>query len=211
MWIKICGITRLEDAMAAARFGADAVGFVFEDGARGVTAEEARRIAEALPERTQKVGVFSDAPLEQVRQAAEYCGLDLVQLEGSEGYEYCSELDGRAMKALEVGGPIDVARATRYAQEADCTALVLTRADKAPPVPVPGGAWGLLGLLEGSPRVVISGDIGPDDVADVVASAKPYGVDASTSLEAAPGVKDPVLMYRFIEQARKAAYKASGD
>ncbi|MHB8896930.1 MAG: phosphoribosylanthranilate isomerase [Candidatus Geothermincolia bacterium] len=212
MWVKICGITRLEDAVSAARFGADAVGFVFAKSPRRVTPDAAREIAHEMPDGPAKVGVFVDCPLEEVIAIAEHVRLDMVQLHGDEGYEYCSALGGRAIKAMRVGGTIDIARATRYAQEGACDALLLDAFDPSRN----GGTgrtfdWKMVKLIEGSPRVIIAGGLGPANVGEAVKMARPYGVDASSGIEKSPGVKDPVLMYKFIEKARKADYEVSNS
>lgn len=210
MWVKICGITRIEDAVSAARFGADAVGFVFAESPRRVTPEVARAIGCEMPDGPARVGVFVDTPLDEVRAIMDHCGLDAAQLHGDEDYEYCSGLRGRAIKALRVNGTLDIARATRYAQEGDCEALLLDGFDPGKR----GGTgrsfdWKMVRLIEGKPRLIIAGGLGPDNVADAVKTARPYGVDCSSGIEIAPGVKDPVLMYRFIEKARKADYEVS--
>lgn len=212
MWVKICGITRIEDAVSAARFGADAVGFVFADSPRRVTPSAAREITRGMPDGPARVGVFVDCPLEEVRAIVDYCGLDAVQLHGDEGYEYCAALGGHAIKALQVNGTLDIARATRYAQEGACEALLLDGFDSRKR----GGTgrtfdWKMVRMIEGKPRVIIAGGLSPASVADAVKTARPYGVDVSSGIEIEPGVKDPVLMYRFIEKARKADYEVSSD
>lgn len=207
MWVKICGITRLEDAVAVARFGADALGFVFAESPRRVTPDEARAISLEV-EGPAKVGVFVDTPMEEVRSIVRYCGLDLVQLHGSESAEYVHALGLDAIKALRVNGSLDIARATRYAQECSCRALLLDGFDTGKA----GGTgrtfdWKLVRLLEGKPRVIIAGGLNPRNIAEAVKTARPYGVDVSRGVESSPGIKDPVLLYRFIEMARKADYE----
>jgi phosphoribosylanthranilate isomerase len=210
MWVKICGITRIEDAVSAARFGADAVGFVFAESPRRVTPDEAQKICRDMPDGPARVGVFVDSPVEEVREISSYCGLDLVQLHGDEGHDYCSALGEKAIKALRVNGTLDIARATRYSQEGDVEALLL---DGFHPGKRGGTGstfdWRMVRLIEGGPRLIIAGGLRPENVAELVKIARPYGVDASSGIEKAPGVKDPVLMYRFIENARKADYEVS--
>ncbi|MBU4194215.1 MAG: phosphoribosylanthranilate isomerase [Actinobacteria bacterium] len=92
MWVKICGINRLQDAVAAYRFGADAIGFIFADSPRRVTPDEAREISRRAPWGPSRVGVFVDSTLDEVRRTVEYCGLDLVQLHGHEDEEYCESV-----------------------------------------------------------------------------------------------------------------------
>ncbi len=211
MWVKICGITRLEDAVSAARFGADAVGFVFADSPRRLTPDAAREISRKMPDGPARVGVFVDSPLEEVRRIARHVRLDILQLHGSEDYEYCAALGGGAIKALRVNGTPDIARATRYAQKGACAAILLDGFDPSRH----GGTgrtfdWKRVKLLEGRPRLILAGGLEPDNVADAVKTARPYGVDVSSGVESSPGIKDPVRMYRFIEKARKADYKVSG-
>jgi phosphoribosylanthranilate isomerase len=206
MWVKICGITRLEDAECAARFGADAVGFVFAGGPRKITPEQARDIAGRMPSGPVKVGVFSDSPIVEVRDTAHYCGLDLVQLHGDEDPDYCGLLGDTAIKAISVKGQLDFVRAGRY----DCHALLFDvcksgRGDSDRPFD-----WRMLRLLDPGKRVIVAGGLSPDNVAAAVREGRPFGVDVSSGVESSPGVKDPVLMYRFIERARKADYEVDG-
>ncbi len=211
MWVKICGITRLEDAVTAARFRADAVGFVFAESPRRVTLQAAREIARSMPKGPLKVGVFVDSPIEEVRDVARYCGLDLLQLHGNESYEYCRSLGESAIKAIGVNGSLDIARVNRYARVGNCEVVLLDAIDSGKQ----GGTgrsfdWSLVRLLERSPKVILAGGLRPDNVADSIRTARPYGVDVSSGVESSPGVKDPVLMYKFIEKARKADYEVNG-
>ncbi len=196
MWIKVCGITRLEDAVSAARFGADAVGFVFDGGDRSISPDEARDIARRMPAGPAKVGVFSGASASEVARTAEYCGLDLVQLRGGEDEEYCRELGDMVIKTVEVEDTLDVIRARRY----PCRALVLDGYGCA------SMDWKRVRALKPGHPVIISGELNPGNVGRAVKEVAPYGVDVCAGVESEPGVKDPVLMYRFIEKARKADY-----
>ena len=207
MWVKVCGITRLEDAVAAARFGADAVGFVFAESPRMVTPEEAGEISRRMPDGPAKVGVFVNSPVEDVNRVVRRCGLDLVQLHGDEDPAYCEELGGIAIKALRVDGALDVALAKQY----HCHALLLDGYDRGRR----GGTgktfdWTTVRLLDGRRRVIVAGGLGPDNVGRAIEAARPYGVDASSGVESEPGRKDAVLMYRFIENARRADYEVNG-
>lgn len=207
MWVKICGITRLEDALYAARFRADAVGFVFADSPRRITPDQARSITGRLPEKPARVGVFVDSPLEEVVEITDYCGLDLVQLHGDEDPSYCEKLGGSAVKAIPVNGSFDLGRAEEYA----CDTLLLDAKSGS----ARGGTgrsfdWKKARLLDGGRRVIVAGGLSPDNVAEAVGIARPYGVDVSSGVEVGPGIKDPVLMYRFIEEARLADYALRG-
>lgn len=210
MWVKICGITRLEDAVSAARFGADAVGFVFAPSPRRVSTEQAARIARQMPAGPARVGVFVNESLERVQEVIEMCGLDMVQLHGDEPSEYCRALNGKAIKALRVNGSLDMVRATEYSVDGGCAALLLDGYDPEKR----GGTgktfdWKIVHLIGGKPRLIVAGGLTPANVGSAVRIARPYGVDVSSGVEKEPGVKDAVLMYKFIEQARKADYEVN--
>ncbi len=207
MWVKICGITRLEDAVEAARFGADAIGFVFAESPRWVSPDLARDISRRTPDGPAKVGVFVDSPVEEVLETVRYCGLDLVQLHGDEDEDYCAKLGDIAIKAIRVNGSVDVARARSY----PCHALLFDGFDREKR----GGTgktfdWTVLRLLDDKRRIIVAGGLTPDNVGKAVKAARPYGVDVSSGIEKEPGIKNPVLMYRFIEKARRADYEVNG-
>jgi phosphoribosylanthranilate isomerase len=213
MWIKICGITRLEDALSAARFGADAVGFVFADSPRRVSPVQARDIAGEMPGRPARVGVFVDSPPEEVLRIAEYCGLDLVQLHGNEDAEYCDALGDRAIKALRVAEKADLLKVRDYR----CRAVLLdgyAKTTNSGNGNGGGGAgidWKMLRVIKSGRPVIVAGGLQPGNVAAAVKETHPYGVDVSSGVESAPGIKDPVLMYEFIERARKADYEVNDN
>lgn len=213
MWIKICGITRLEDALSAARFGADAVGFVFADSPRRVSPVQARDIAREMPGRPARVGVFVDSPPEEVLRIAEYCGLDLVQLHGNEDTEYCDALGDRAIKALRVAEKADLLKVRDYR----CRAVLLdgyAKTANSGNGNGGGGAgidWKMLRVIKSGRPVIVAGGLQPGNVAAAVKETHPYGVDVSSGVESAPGIKDPVLMYEFIERARKADYEVNDN
>ncbi|HEY5532997.1 MAG TPA: phosphoribosylanthranilate isomerase [Candidatus Anoxymicrobiaceae bacterium] len=206
MWIKICGITRLEDAISAARFGADAVGFVFADSPRRVRPEVARRISREMPRGPSRVGVFVDSPPDLVRGIVEYCELDLVQLHGAEDAGYCETLGELAIKAVRVKDRSDILRVRDYS----CPALLLDGYYTS----VTGGRsrdWTMLKVVKPHGHLIIAGGLDPGNVAGAIKDLHPYGVDVSSGVESAPGVKDPVLMYKFIESARKADYEVNDN
>lgn len=206
MWIKICGITRLEDAEAAARFGADAVGFIFAESPRKISPRQAAGISRSMPPGPARVGVFMNHPLEEVTETAEYCGLDMVQLHGEEDERYYSALCAGVdvIKAVRVNGWADLARIRSY----PCHSLLVDgygsngegRFD-----------WRLLSLLPREMRLIIAGGLNPENAGEAIRLLRPYGVDVARGVETAPGVKDPVLMYRFIERARKAEREVTGN
>jgi phosphoribosylanthranilate isomerase len=212
--VKICGIARPEWAVAASEAGADAVGFVFAESPRRVTPEAAAAIVRALPPWVTPVGVFADEPAERVAEVARAVGLGAVQLHGDEPPECLRDLGSlKVIKALRVGSPEDLeaARAWRRAAER------LGRPPDAYLVDarVPGGPRGGTGRTadwssarrlaeEGFRPLILAGGLGPENAAEAVRAVRPWGVDGSSALESAPGVKDPARIRAFIEAVRKA-------
>jgi len=206
--VKICGITNLEDALAAAEAGADLLGFVFyPPSPRYVTLERAREIIAALRQSVGAVrepplltvGVFVDEELSRVREAIWKCDLDYAQLHGGEPPAYVAALGGRAIKALRVRSAADVERLGAY----QAAAYLL---DAYHPTK-PGGTgevwdWGLAVAAKRYGPVILAGGLTPDNVAQVVRRVWPYGVDVSSGVESAPGEKDHDKMRRFVAAVR---------
>jgi len=202
--IKICGITNEKDALAAARFGADALGFIFAPSPRRILPEKARQIIKALPPMVQTVGVFVDEDLGEVSLVAEMCGLDILQFHGSESAEYCDSLDRRVIKAVRLRNRQDLKILAKYDGVVHALLLDTYVPDKL------GGTgmsfnwqWAVEARKYG--RIILAGGLNPENVAAAISIAKPYGVDASSSVEHSPGVKDHEKMAQFIERAHKSA------
>jgi indole-3-glycerol phosphate synthase/phosphoribosylanthranilate isomerase len=204
--VKICGITSVEDAVMAVAAGADAVGLVFWPGSpRAVDVATARAIAAALPPFVLRVGVFVDAPPEEMRRVADEVGLDMVQLHGSEPPEAVSRAPRRAVKAVRVGPGFRPEEALRY--DGAAAALLLdTRVDGDGR---PGGTgrtfdWSLVRpVREGtSSFVILAGGLTPENVGEAIAAVRPDAVDVSSGVESAPGKKDPAKVRAFIEAVR---------
>ena len=202
--IKICGITNEKDALAAARFGADALGFIFAPSPRRILPEKARQIIKALPPMVQTVGVFVDENLGEVSSVAELCGLDILQFHGSESAEYCDSLDRRVIKAVRLRNRQDLKILAKYDGVVHALLLDTYVPDKL------GGTgmsfnwqWAVEARKYG--RIILAGGLNPENVAAAISIAKPYGVDASSSVEHSPGVKDHEKMAQFIERAHKSA------
>jgi phosphoribosylanthranilate isomerase len=195
--VKICGLCDSDGAQAAVEAGADLLGFHFCRSDRRVTPEAARAIVDALSLRPTIVGVFIDQDADEVRQIAEFVGLDLLQLHGSEpvGYDAGRPL----MKVLKVkDGRIPDAGAWP-----DPIMLDSWSADQR------GGTgqtwdWESARDLLGSRRVFIAGGLQPGNVSKVVTTFKPYGVDVSSGVESALGVKDPDKVRAFVHAVRIA-------
>ncbi len=203
MIVKICGITNLEDALAAVEAGADALGFNFyRRSPRYVGPEEARRIVAGLPPSVMKVGVFVNwGGPEEVARVADEVGLTAVQLHGDESPEYCRALRGRfVIKAVRAGRDFEPESVLEY--EADAILLdAFSDAER--------GGTGLVvdwavarRVRELVPNLFLAGGLGPENVGAAIGAVGPYAVDACSRLESAPGRKDPALVRAFIAAAR---------
>jgi phosphoribosylanthranilate isomerase len=188
MLVKICGITRLDDAEAAVAAGAGAIGFVFwPESPRFIDPYRARAIRCRLPPFVTAVGVFVNQPLEHVIGVASLVRLGAVQLHGDESSEYASRISTPVMKAVPVGVPgID----PTAAWPAEMTLLL----DVHDPVKRGGTGrridWAAARQVATARRVLLAGGLTPDNVAEAVAQVRPFGIDVSSGVERAPGVKD---------------------
>ena len=177
--IKICGITRLEDALLAADLGADALGFIFAESPRQVIPETAREIISLLPPFVNSVGVFVDEEQESVREIAAYCKLDLVQLHGNESSGYCKALDLKALKVIRVKDEKSIESMASY--RGTVQGFLLDTYVKG----LPGGTgktfnWELAKQAKKYGPVILSGGLNPDNICEAIEKVKPYGVDISS-------------------------------
>jgi len=192
--IKICGITRPGDAEAAVAAGADLLGFVFRPGTpRALVVEHVSWVREVRGAET--VGVFLDAPLDEILNVRKRLGLDWVQLHGDEPDAYLDVLGRQVIRRVGVGHVVDWDRVALLAER--CLPLFDPGAGG-------GVAWGWESLAGGPAglRFGLAGGLTPDNVGDAVRSAQPFLVDVSSGVESAPGIKDPSKVSRFIATAR---------
>ena len=206
MKVKVCGMTRLEDARLACELGASAVGFVFWDRSpRRIDPRAAAEITSALPAGALAVGVFVDAPVERICELVDRVGLGAVQLHGDEPEEQMRRLPAEVtlIKALSVRSPADVETALGLPDR--FTVLL----DVHDPVRRGGTGrtvdWTLAAEVARRRRTFLAGGLGPDNVAEAIAAVRPYGVDASSRLEASPGIKDPAKLRTFLTAAGATA------
>ena len=204
MKVKVCGITRLSDALLASDLGASALGFVFwERSPRAVDPESAARIAGRIPADVAPVGVFVDASPAWVRGVVRRVGLAAVQLHGGEAVEDWRGLPARVIKALAVRSQSDVEAALRL--PAHVTVLL----DGHDPVRHGGTGrtvdWTLAAAVARRRRTFLAGGLRPENVSAAIAAVGPYGVDASSGLEASPGVKEPARLRAFFAAVRTRA------
>lgn len=200
--IKICGITRVEDGLAAAAAGADAIGLVFyPKSPRYVLAEQAAAIVAALPPFVDVVGLFVNATSEFVHETLAQVPIGLLQFHGNEDETYCRQFDRPYIKAARVRPELDL---VQYAASFESARALLLDAF----VEGYGGAghvfdWNL--IPSGLPRpIVLSGGLDPDNVADAVRRVRPAAVDVSSGVEIAKGIKDHAKIAAFIAGVRNA-------
>mgnify|MGYP000539259539 FL=1 len=201
--IKICGITRLEDAHAAIAAGADALGFVFyAPSPRAVSPQQAADIIRQLPPMVTSVGLFVNETAQEVARIAALAQLDLLQFHGDESPEFCAGFDRPYFKALRMKPGMDVLKeAQRYT---DARAILL---DAYRPG-VPGGTgeafdWDL--IPQDLPKsLILAGGLTPANVRSAITQVRPYAVDVSGGVEAAKGIKDSQKIDLFIEEVARA-------
>jgi phosphoribosylanthranilate isomerase len=199
--VKICGITRVEDALAAAAAGTDAIGLVFyAKSPRAVGIEQARAIIAALPPFVTTVGLFVDIECDELQRILASVPLDLLQFHGDESPEQCESINRPYIKALRVKAGDDIAaQVNRYP---GAKGILLDAYVDG----VPGGTgeafdWSL--VPEGlSKPVILAGGLHADNVAAAVARVRPYAVDVSGGVEASKGIKDAEKVGAFIRAAR---------
>lgn len=201
MFIKVCGITRMSDALHAAGQGATAVGFVFwPRSPRFIAPEQAAEIASALPPSVTTVGVFVNESVETIRSTAARAGIAMVQLHGDEPASYAADMGMPVIRSMTLDNAVDVAAA--WPAE---TTLLLDAEDRERR----GGTgrtvdWQRAAGLAAIRRTVLAGGLTPSNVGEAIATVRPYGVDVSSGVEASPGVKDVDKVTRFLAQARRA-------
>lgn len=198
---KICGITRVEDALAAAAAGADAIGLVFyAKSPRAVSVAQARQIIAALPPFVTTVGLFVDAGRDELRQILAQVPLDLLQFHGDERAEQCEGHGRPYIKALRVKAGDDVAaQVARYPGAAGVLLDTFVEG-------IPGGTglafdWSLVPADLSKP-VILAGGLTPENVAVAIARVRPYAVDVSGGVESAKGIKDADKVRAFIRAAQ---------
>ncbi|MEE1926500.1 phosphoribosylanthranilate isomerase [Pseudomonas sp. 148P] len=200
---KICGITRVEDALAAAEAGADAIGLVFyAKSPRAVTVQQAREIIAALPPFVTTVGLFVNASRCELNEILEAVPLDLLQFHGDETPADCEGYNRPWIKALRVRAGDDLEASCRLYARASGILL-----DAYVPG-VPGGTgeafdWALVPEHLSKP-IILAGGLSPDNVGAAIAQVRPYAVDVSGGVEQAKGIKDAARIEAFLSAVRHA-------
>lgn len=197
--VKICGITRPEDAELAVSLGAWAIGFMlWPESRRAVDPAIAAGIARVMRRRVEPVGVFVNPTLDEVVRAADTIGLTHIQLHGDEGPAFCAAVaertGARIIKALGVASGAEVRALERY--HTDFHLLDVAAGDAY------GGTgrswdWRLAAQRRSKVPLILAGGLTPENVAEGIAAVQPWGVDVSSGVESAPGVKDPEKLEAF--------------
>jgi phosphoribosylanthranilate isomerase len=200
--VKICGITNLQDALAAVDAGADALGFMFYDRSkRSVASDVVAKISRELPPFILRVGVFVDASPDAIRRTAETCGLTALQFHGSESPEFCAQFNLPVIKAFRLADQTSLDGLSAYRTNAWLL-------DSAVPDQLGGtgqtGDWGLARAATKLGRpVILAGGLTPENVKQAVREVGPYGVDVSSGVESSPGRKDSQRLKLFVRSARE--------
>jgi phosphoribosylanthranilate isomerase len=211
--VKICGVTRPEDAELAVGLGAWAIGFILWPGSRrAVDPAVAAGISQALHRRVERVGVFVNQPLDEIERAVDTLTLSYVQLHGDEGPAFCAAVaqrtGARVIKAMRVGHAADLRDLDRF--HTDLHLLDTAAGD------VRGGSgrtwdWTLVAQRHAKIPFLLSGGLTPENVAGGIAAVHPWGVDVSSGVESEPGVKDRAKLEAFFDAVHDHAVVPRGD
>jgi phosphoribosylanthranilate isomerase len=201
MFVKICGITRLEDAKAAGEAGANALGFVFWPGSpRFIDPYRARAIVARLPAFVAAVGVFVNQPADYVTSVASLVRLGAVQLHGDETVTYAAGLGRPVIKSIAVGEKTP----SVDGWPSDVTVLL----DVHDPVKRGGTGrrvdWSAAAAVASTRRAILAGGLTPANVTEAIARVQPFGIDVSSGVERAPGVKDHERIAALFDAVRRA-------
>lgn len=204
MFVKICGITRPEDARVAERAGADAIGMIFAPGSkRRLDFERASAITAAVGPFVTRVGVFRNATIDEVHHAVERLRLHVVQLHGDEDSSYVAALRDQVTVLKAVRFSLEIGLTDLQAYGADAVLL-----DGA----VPGSGetfdWDRAAPLRAHPRLVLAGGLDPDNVAHAIEAMAPYAVDVASGVESAAGIKDADKVRRFVSAAKAPRFRS---
>ncbi|MGG0655819.1 phosphoribosylanthranilate isomerase [Rummeliibacillus pycnus] len=198
--IKICGLMKEENVIAAVQAGADAIGFVFAKSKREISIETAKKLAKSIPKYVLKIGVFVDASAEFILQAYNEVPLDIVQFHGNETNEEIKKIGVPSIKACSVKSQVDIERALDY----ETNYLLLD----APGIQFAGGSgqtfdWNLLNNPKLKERkIILAGGLNPSNVENAIEITHPYMVDVSSGVES-NGQKDNQLISSFIDAVKK--------
>jgi phosphoribosylanthranilate isomerase len=220
IWVKICGTTNLEDALASAEAGADALGFIFAPSPRRISPRDAAKIIRELPPQVERIGVFVNQKPDIIRQTVEEAALTGIQLHGDEDAAFIGKLKTFVATGVATGQSLRIIKAIR-ARDGFEAELAELGADSPPDlflldsgsVAARGGTgkrfdWeehaAVIRLATRQYRIVVAGGLTPSNVAEAVAQFRPFGVDVVSGVEREPGRKDHAKLRAFVQAARAA-------
>ncbi len=211
--IKFCGLTRPGDVRLACELGVDAVGFVFaQRSRRRVAPEHARLLRRAVSPMVSAVALFMDTPAVEVRQVMRVLRPELLQFHGSEDDAWCRQFGVPYLKAIPMGGadPSNLTEDALFGAYPGASGFLLDSHAQGQA----GGSghafdWAAIPAALSRPAM-LAGGLGPDNVHDAILRVAPWGVDVSSGIESAPGLKDGERMRRFVEEVRRADMSARG-
>jgi phosphoribosylanthranilate isomerase len=201
--VKICGITRVEDALAAAEAGADAIGLVFYAGSkRVVSLQQAQTIVASVPPFVTVVGLFVNAARNEIEAVLSAIPLGLLQFHGDESADYCSSFRRPFIKAVRMKAGVDLDAASQGFDQAQGLLLDAWDAGSF------GGTGQTFDWKNARPtaarsRIIVAGGLTPANVAEAISTARPWAVDVSSGVELAPGIKSAALMQSFISEVQR--------
>jgi phosphoribosylanthranilate isomerase len=206
LWVKVCGFTRVDQALAAAAAGIDAVGLVFAPSPRRISPRQAALISRALPPVVARVGVFVDSEEKAILHIAEVAGLTMVQLHGDEPPEQVAALARAGLPVIKAVQSLSLAGSDLAARYLASGAFRLL-ADAGTTAQRGGTGrlcdWQTARMLAKKAPLILAGGLRPANVATAVQTVKPWGIDVCSGVEYAPGDKDPALVARLVAQARQ--------
>ena len=199
--IKICGITNLEDAVLASDLGVDALGFVFSKSPRKINAEKAEEIISQMPPFLSIVGVFVNESDEIVKHVSRRCKLNVLQFHGDEDPEYLKGFHRKIIKAFRIKTEADLKTIPNYHVH---TYLLDSRVEGKRGGTGVAFDWNLAVKAKTYGRIILSGGLTPENVAEAIRVVQPYAVDVSTGVESSPGKKDAGKLKAFVEAVHRA-------
>jgi phosphoribosylanthranilate isomerase len=201
--VKVCGITRPEDALLAVELGAELLGFNFwPQSKRAIDPEAAKKIISQVKGRVKVVGVFVNQLLEEVSEIASEIGLDMVQLHGDESPDFCADLDLPVIKALRLGCEQDLCCLDDYS---DLVWLIDSKTEGF------GGSgkmpdWELVKMAQKKTgKIILAGGLNPGNVEKAIRDLNPWAVDVASGVEQSPGIKDEKKMEKFFKAVKNVA------
>jgi phosphoribosylanthranilate isomerase len=200
-WIKICGITNVEDGLKAVSLGADSLGFIFAPSPRRVEPATVRTIVQNLSTSVFKVGVFLNHPLSEIKEIAAYCNLNGLQFHGEESPDYCQKFSQQVIKTIHIKDFESLKDMAKYPTVSILLDTWSSTQGGGTGTPFP---WEIALKAKGERDFILSGGLSPLNVGEAIKKVRPMGVDVCSGVEAVPGKKDPLKMAEFIKEVRQA-------